>query len=83
MSYGTDVAAAFGQVGVYTVRILKGAKPADLPVLQSTKFRVCHQPSYGERSASRCRQAPRRHRRAARSKEFLERMLGVDVPVSD
>jgi putative tryptophan/tyrosine transport system substrate-binding protein len=38
MSYGTDLADTFHQVGVYTGQILKGAKPTDLPVLQSTKF---------------------------------------------
>jgi len=38
MSYGSDLADMFHQVGVYTGSILKGAKPAELPVLQSTKF---------------------------------------------
>ena len=38
MSYGTDIANAFHQVGVYTGSILKGAKPAELAVTQSTKF---------------------------------------------
>jgi putative ABC transport system substrate-binding protein len=37
-SYGTDLADVDRQVGVYTGSILKGAKSADLPVLQSTKF---------------------------------------------
>jgi putative tryptophan/tyrosine transport system substrate-binding protein len=38
MSYGTNGADSLRQVGVYTGSILKGAKPADLPVVQTTRF---------------------------------------------
>jgi putative ABC transport system substrate-binding protein len=40
MSYGTDFADMWHQVGVYTGSILKGTKPADLPVQQLTKFEL-------------------------------------------
>jgi putative ABC transport system substrate-binding protein len=38
MSYGTDIGDMFRQIGIYAARILNGAKPTDLPVMQSTKF---------------------------------------------
>jgi hypothetical protein len=74
VSYGIDPADVYRQVGVYARRVLKGAKPADLPVMQATKFRKRPVPT-AISEATKSSVASRRRLRNRGSTETVESCL--------
>jgi hypothetical protein len=82
MSYRTDLAHMFHQVGVYTGNILKGTKPADLPVVQSTKFEFAINLGTARALGTRQGRRPcdRRREGVARPRAKPESRAGAEPP---